>query len=268
LRAPNLYQTYQYQPFPRPSNKTASWRRGELDELLSYFGSGAKRLAIAETLTRNSDLIVSRAANRIFVGGSPMSYLEKPRVEEPAKTLAGVVLDAREAAKLGTATYVGAGGGPAPSGVLGGLRSLFTVSSGVVIPPNFRPINVSRYGPGNMAKSLRDLSWFLRYATYAIVAGDPNILAVNTRGLREIIERACSGEATLVALQEMKSAALSYVRGDAEAEAIVGQYMDVIITEFKAPTPSDSYVSVPHLTCRGFNCPRFTTWLPSVGKNL
>ncbi|WP_421655800.1 phycobilisome rod-core linker polypeptide [Leptothermofonsia sp. ETS-13] len=253
---PNLYQTLPVSTISQAEQQDRFLAKGELDELLSYFGSGAKRLAIAETLTRNSDLIVSRAANRIFVGGSPMSYLEKPPVEEPAKTLAGVVLDTREAARLGTATYVGAGGGPAPSGVLGGLRSLFTVSSEVVIPPNFRPINVSRYGPSNMAKSLRDLSWFLRYATYAIVAGDPNILAVNTRGLREIIERACSGEATLVALQEMKSAALSYVRGDAEAEAIVGQYMDVIITEFKAPTPSDKLRQRPSPDLQGLQLPQ------------
>jgi phycobilisome core-membrane linker protein len=90
-----------------------------------------------------------------------------------------------------------------------------------------------------MAKSLRDLSWFLRYVTYAIVAGDPNIISVNVRGLREIIERACSGEATIVALQEMKVAALSYFRRDEAATAIVTEYFNVLITEFKAPTPSD-----------------------------
>nr|4XXI_A Chain A, Phycobiliprotein ApcE [Nostoc sp. PCC 7120 = FACHB-418]4XXI_B Chain B, Phycobiliprotein ApcE [Nostoc sp. PCC 7120 = FACHB-418] len=131
--------------------------RGELDELASYFASGAKRLEIAQLLTENSEIIVSRAANRIF-----------QKIE-------------------------------------------------------------------NMAKSLRDLSWFLRYATYAIVAGDPNIIVVNTRGLREIIENACSGEATIVALQEIKAASLSYFRKDPEAAEIVSQYMDVLITEFKAP---------------------------------
>ena len=98
-----------------------------------------------------------------------------------------------------------------------GIKAIFSVapgSTGGPAPANFRPINVSRYGPSNMAKSLRDLSWFLRYTTYAIVAGDPNILSVNVRGLREIIERACSGEATTVALQEMRFAALSYFRRD------------------------------------------------------
>jgi phycobilisome core-membrane linker protein len=252
---PNLYQTLPVSTISQAEQQDRFLAKGELDELLTYFSSGARRLAIAEVLTRNSDLIVSRAANRIFVGGSPMAFLEKPPVEEPAMTVAGTVMDTREGMKLGTVTYAGAGGA-ASTGVLGGLRSLFTVSSGVAIPPNFRPINISRYGPANMAKSLRDLSWFLRYTTYAIVAGDPNILVVNVRGLREIIERACSGEATLVALQEMKGSALSYVRGDVEAESIVGQYFDVLINEFKAPTPSDKLRQRPSSDLQGLQLPQ------------
>jgi phycobilisome core-membrane linker protein len=107
-----------------------------------------------------------------------------------------------------------------------------------------------------MGKSLRDLSWFLRYATYAIVAGDPNIIAVNTRGLREIIENACSGEATIVALQEIKAASLSYFRKDAEATEIVTQYMDVLLTEFKAPTPSTKLRQRPSGDQQGLQLPQ------------
>jgi len=107
-----------------------------------------------------------------------------------------------------------------------------------------------------MAKSLRDLSWFLRYATYAIVAGDPNIIAVNTRGLREIIENACSGEATLVALQEIKAGALSFFRKDAEATEIVSQYMDVLLTEFKAATPSNKLRQRPSSDQQGLQLPQ------------
>jgi len=221
---PNLYQTLPVSAISQAEQQDRFLGRGELDELATFFRSGAKRLEIAETLTRNAEIIVSRAANR----GSPMSFLEKP-AEAPVMTVAGTVLDAKEGAKLGTVTYIDtkSNGG----GIFDGLKSLFSLSPGgnVVIPPNFRPISVSRYGPANMAKSLRDLSWFLRYTTYAIVAGDPNIIAVNTRGLREIIERACSGEATLVALQEMRAAAVSYVRQDAEAASIVTQYFDVLI---------------------------------------
>ncbi len=107
-----------------------------------------------------------------------------------------------------------------------------------------------------MAKSLRDLSWFLRYATYAIVAGDPNIIAVNTRGLREIIENACSGEATLVALQEIKAGSLSFFRNDAEATEIVSQYMDVLLTEFKAATPSNKVRQRPSSDQQGLQLPQ------------
>ena len=60
-----------------------------------------------------------------------------------------------------------------------------------------------------MKKSLRDLDWFLRYLTYAIVAGDPNILSVNIRGLRELIDNACSSAAATVALREMRKNALN-----------------------------------------------------------
>ena len=209
--------------------------KGELTELSSFFDSGLKRLAMAQTLTKNAELIVSRAANRIFVGGSPMSYLEKPEeTEEVMVTMGGETLDTQASMKLGTATYVDSRGG-----FFEGIRSLFSASPSGPIPTGFRPINVTRYGPSNMQKSLRDLSWFLRYVTYAIVAGDPNILTVNVRGLREVIENACSSLATIVALREMKQAAGSYFRQDPEAAEIVGRYFDVLITEFEAPEPSN-----------------------------
>ena len=96
----------------------------------------------------------------------------------------------------------------------------------------------------------------LRYATYAIVAGDSNIISVNVRGLREIIENACSGEATIVALQEMRQAAVSYFRKDTEATEIVSQYMDVLIREFKAPTPSDKVRQSPSSDKQGLQLPQ------------
>ncbi|MFN7524179.1 MAG: photosystem I reaction center subunit X, partial [Aphanizomenon sp.] len=215
---PQLYQTLPVSTISQAEQQDRFLGRGELSELGSYFASGAKRLEIAKILTDNSEIIVSRAANRIFVGGSPMAFLEKPQERELAMVGAGTSV--QEGMKLGTITYVESRGG-----FFENLRSIFNTSAGGPTPPGFRPINVARYGPGNMAKSLRDLSWFLRYATYAIVAGDPNIISVNTRGLREIIENACSGEATIVALQEIKSASLSYFRKDAAATEIVTQYM-------------------------------------------
>lgn len=115
---------------------------------------------------------------------------------------------------------------------------------------------MARYGPRNMQKSLRDLSWFLRYTTYAIVAGDPNIIAVNTRGLREIIESACSGDATIVALQGMRQASLDYFQRDPNAQAIVAQYFDVLINEFKAPSPSNKLRQRPTGDQQGLQLPQ------------
>ncbi|PSB43469.1 photosystem I reaction center subunit X [Cyanosarcina cf. burmensis CCALA 770] len=250
---PQLYQTLAVATISQAEQQDRFLGRGELDELANYFASGNKRLEIAETLTKNSEIIVSRAANRIFVGGSPMAYLEKPRETEMA--MAASVPDVKQGMQLGTITYVESRGG----GFLEGLRSLFSASpggGGGPTPPGFRPINVARYGPGNMQKSLRDLSWFLRYATYAIVAGDPNIISVNVRGLREIIENACSGEATIVALQEMRASALSYFRQNPEAANIVAQYMDVLITEFKAPTPSNKLRQRPSSDQQGLQLPQ------------
>ncbi|NER78309.1 MAG: photosystem I reaction center subunit X [Leptolyngbya sp. SIO1D8] len=235
MARPQLYQTLPVATISQAEQQDRYVDKGELEELISFFSSGAKRIAISEALTRYSELIVSQAANRIFTGGSPLSYLERSEDAQGVQmTMAGSVLDEQEAAKLGTATYVESGGG-----LFEGIRSVFsvTVSSGPV-PPGFRSISVSRYGPSNMQKSLRDLSWFLRYVTYAIVAGDPNIISVNVRGLREIIENACSGAATIVAIQTMRQASLKYFGEDAEALEIVTQYFDVLLSEFQSPTPS------------------------------
>ncbi|WP_448514097.1 phycobilisome rod-core linker polypeptide [Parathermosynechococcus lividus] len=233
---PQLYQTVPVSTIIQAEQQDRFLNRGELDELAVYLRSGSKRLEIATTLTRNADIIVSRAANRIFVGGSPMAFLSRPSTEDAPQFTTGATgqaIDMQEAMKLGTATYVDTRGG-----FLEGLRSVFSASGGGA-PAGFKPINIARYGPERMQKSLRDLDWFLRYTTYAIVAGDPNIIAVNTRGLREIIEAACSTDATIAALQEMSRAAASYFDKDAEGRAIVEQYFDVLLKEFIAPAPSD-----------------------------
>lgn len=248
---PQLYQTLPVSTISQAEQQDRFLARGELGELSSFFSSGLKRLEIAGTLTRNSELIVSRAANRIFVGGSPMAYLEKPEPEQVMVTMGGAPLDMQESMKLGTATYVESRGG-----FLEGLRALFSASSSGPTPAGFRPINVARYGPSNMQKSLRDLSWFLRYITYSIVAGDPNIISVNVRGLREIIENACSGEATIVAIREMRQAAINYFKEDSESAEIVAQYFDVLLTEFESPTPSSKLRQRPSFDQQGLQLPQ------------
>jgi phycobilisome core-membrane linker protein len=251
---PQLYQTVPVSTIIQAEQQDRFLGTGELSELANYFRSGAQRIELADILSKNADLIVSRAANRIFVGGSPMAFLEKPREDVGQEmVLAGKSSadDVRETMKLGTATYVESSGG-----FFEGLRNIFSASGGGPAPAGFRPINVARYGPKNMQKSLRDLAWMLRYVTYAIVAGDPNIIVVNVRGLREIIENACSGDATLVALQEMRGAALGYFRRDAEGSNIVNQYFEVLISEFKAPNPSDKLRQRPSGDQQGLQLPQ------------
>ena len=231
---PRLYQTALTSTISQVEQQDRFPGRTELEDLVTYFQSGIKRLEIAAILTKNADTIVSLAASRIFTGGSAMAFLEKPKEAEDVKMgMDGKPIDTKRGMELGTVSYAEGGG------VFDIFRSFFSVTSTDVTPPGFRPINISRYGPERMKKSLRDLSWFLRYATYAIVAGDPNILAQNTRGLREIIGAACSVDATIVALQAMKQSAVGFVRGDKEAADIVAQYMDVAIAEFTAQTPSN-----------------------------
>ncbi|MGK7933838.1 MAG: phycobilisome rod-core linker polypeptide [Microcystaceae cyanobacterium] len=252
---PQLYQTVPVSAISQAEQQDRFLAKGELGELVAFFQSGSKRLEVAQVITDNADLIVSRAANRIFTGGSPMAYLEKPPVEAPKEmAMAGASVDTRRAMELGKVTYAESGstGG---GGLFSSLRSVFLSSSGP-IPPGFRPINISRYGPSNMQKSLRDMSWFLRYVTYAMVAGDPSIIVVNTRGLREIIERACSTDATIVALQEMKAASKDYFRRDEAGLELVNQYFDVLITEFKAPTPATKLRQRPSNDQQGLELPQ------------
>ena len=236
LSRPNLYQTLPVATISQAEQQDRFPAMGELSELKSYFESGAKRIEIAKTISDKSELIVSRAANRIFVGGSPMAFLEKPMVVEETKKVATTFASGTKQTEstLGTVTFVEEKGS-----FFSSITSLFTATGSGAIPQGFQPINISLYGPANMQKSLRDMSWFLRYLTYAIVAGDPNIITVNTRGLREIIQNACSVPATIVALQEMRAGSLGYFSKDKEAQEIITQYFEVMIGEFKASAPAN-----------------------------
>ncbi|NEO83755.1 MAG: photosystem I reaction center subunit X [Spirulina sp. SIO3F2] len=260
LAKPQLYQTVPTAAIAQAEQQDRFPDQRELGTLKGFFESGAQRLAIAQTIAQNSQLIVSQAANRIFTGGSPISFLDQPEVDTAAQTVAaataiGAGQDTQEGMELGTATYVESSGGG--GGLFSGLRNLFLTTGGrVEIPAGFRPISISRYGPRNMQKSLRDLAWMLRYVSYAIVAGDPNILVVNVRGLRQVIENACSAAATLVAIQEMRNAARKYFAGDAAALAIVDEYFGILITEFKAATPSDKVRQRPSTDLQGLQLPQ------------
>ncbi|MDE5094745.1 MAG: photosystem I reaction center subunit XI, partial [Trichodesmium sp. St11_bin5] len=184
---PQLYQTVPASTISKAEQQDRFLEKGEIDELATFFNSGVKRLEIAQILTNNSERIVSVAANTIFTGGSPMTFLEKPDVPEMA--MSAVSTSTNSISEVMNLDVENKGG----NNLFQGVRSLFNnlaAGGSGPIPAGFRPIPVSKYGPANMTKSLRDLSWFLRYITYAIVAGDYNILSVNVRGLKEIIENA------------------------------------------------------------------------------
>nr|ASQ40369.1 phycobillisome linker protein [Cyanoptyche gloeocystis] len=234
LIKPQLYKSVISSAIYQADQQDRFLQQSELNELANYLNSGTRRLDIAINLKNNSEALVSRAANRIFVGGSPISYLERPQVTE----------------KLGSTQFV-----ETESNFLDGFQSLFNNIESEPTVAGFRPINVSRYGSTRMQKSLRDLDWFLRYITYAIIIGDPSILSVNIRGLRDIIENACSSAATIVALREMRRAALLNFGKDKEAQNVVKQYFDLAISEFIAPTPSSQVRKRDSVSLQGLRLP-------------
>ena len=240
---PQQYQTLPIAVISQAEQRDRCLTRTEFQELKSFFSSGELRLEIAAILTNNSDEIVSAGANRIFVGGSPMDYLEKPQ-EQVAMPGSGYyvgedyltaairnrVVPVKERLKLIKAPSIFA---PVRAW-WEQARTLFTDRD--PLPGGFRFINISRYGPKRMKRSMRDLSWFLRYITYAIVAGDPSILIVNVRGLRGVMPEDIT-EATIVALKEMRRISVSYLQDNTEATNVIRYYFDVLISEYLEEKP-------------------------------
>ena len=214
---------------------------GELDNLITFFRSGQDRIQAAELLAVNAEGIVARAANRIFAGGTPLSFLEAPLTRGEITKADGTVLAADQVAfQRSVETFTGESAalkqGNALTRLLRGNNEDADVR--VVLPTGFAPISVAKYGPERMRKSVRDMGWFLRYVGYALVAGDPSILSVNTRGLRDVLEKGCSLAATNVALQEMRAAAASLLRDRPEARRMTIDCFNVLLKELAISTPS------------------------------
>ena len=211
--------------------------RGELDNLITFFQSGSVRVEASRRLSANATAIVAKAANRIFAGGTPLSYLDLPAPSGAADTGAPLAADqAAFAQSVQTFTGTAASRGNLFSRLLEGAGGDADVR--VVLPTGFSPISVARYGTERMRKSLRDMAWFLRYVGYAVVAGDPSILAVNTRGLRDVLEKACSLAATNVALQEMRAASAALFKDEPQARQLVIDCFNVLLQELAVPMPS------------------------------
>nr|YP_009509290.1 phycobilisome linker polypeptide [Gracilaria vermiculophylla]AXI96940.1 phycobilisome linker polypeptide [Gracilaria vermiculophylla]QXU75145.1 phycobilisome linker polypeptide [Gracilaria vermiculophylla]WDZ67878.1 phycytochrome bilisome linker polypeptide [Gracilaria vermiculophylla] len=218
---PQLFRTASISAIVQAEQQDRFLQLGELDQLITFLKSGNKRLEVANILTKNANLLVSKASDKIFVGGSAISYLERPQASFLSSDQSGVK-------NLS---------GDVQNNFLAVVSAAFSTSDS--LPAGFKPINIVRYGTSRMKKSLRDLDWFLRYLTYAIVAGDPNILSVNIRGLRELIDNACSSAAAIVALREMRKIALNIFNEDVQGQELVKEYFDVIITEFDRSALTD-----------------------------
>jgi len=242
---PQEYQSLPVSVISQAEQQDRCLRNTELQELEAFFSSGELRLEIAATLTNKADEIVCAGANRIFVGGSPMDYLEKPQeqvglpgsgyyVGEDYLTVArrNRVIPIKE--RLESIQ---------PPNIFAPVKAWWQqvttlYSDREPLPGGFRFINISRYGPKRMKRSMRDLSWFLRYITYAIVAGDASILTVNVRGLRGVIPEDVT-EATVIALKEMRRKSVSYFPENTDVENIIKYYFDVLVSEYLEEKPSD-----------------------------
>ncbi|MFN5221206.1 MAG: phycobilisome rod-core linker polypeptide [Cyanobacteriota bacterium] len=237
---PQLYDTLPLSSVRQAEQQDRFPDGGELDSLITFFQSGQIRVEAARRLSANADAIVAKAANRIFSGGTPLSYLDAPlSIGAAGGSGEATPLAADQAAFQRSVETFAAG-----TASKGNVFSRLLEGAGgdadvrVVLPSGFSPIAVGRYGTDRMRKSIRDLAWFLRYVGYAVVAGDPSILAVNTRGLRDILEKACSLAATNVALQEMRAAAAGLFPDQPVARQLVIDCFNVLLKELEVPTPS------------------------------
>nr|QVQ56755.1 phycobilisome linker polypeptide [Erythrocystis saccata] len=246
LLQPKLYTTASLSSILQAEQQDRFLQLSELNQLVSFFSSGNKRLQIAQLISSNADFLVAQAANKIFVGGSPLSYLERPQasfLNDDFKN--SIPLSQKISGNSSTNLFENIS------------SSLFDASES--LPPGFKPISVTRYGPDRMKKSLRDLDWFLRYLTYSIVAGDTNILSVNIRGLRELIDNACSSAAVIVALREMRKFCLSLFTESLEDQDLVAEYFNILINEFEASKLGDKIRKRYSKDSQGLRIPQIYT---------
>nr|RNJ67180.1 MAG: photosystem I reaction center subunit XI [Leptolyngbya sp. IPPAS B-1204] len=234
---PQQYHTLPTALISQAEQQDRSLKSTELRALANYFRSGAKRLEVATTIGAHASEIVEAGANRIFYGGSPMAYLDPPfnRDQLPGYTLPPRPFTrSKDGQTLNLNLKLPQYGNPL-RGFSQWLQTQLSQDRDP-LPDGFRPINISRYGVARMKRSMRDLDWFLRYVTYAIVADDSSILTVNARGLRGVIPEDVT-EATIVALREMRWRTLGYFQQDAEAKAMIQEQFDALIAAYQVEKP-------------------------------
>lgn len=224
-------------------------KQSELNRLESYFSSGTKLLEIVEIINQNADAIVAAGGDRIFYGGNPMDYLEKPKsmVALPGYVKPITVTQAAVAKANVSPNKNQVKNSESRSLISGRSFNFVELLTEVIyrmkavgqepLPGGFKPINISRYGEKRMKRSMRDLGWFLRYITYAIVADNPSILIVNARGLRGVIPEDVT-VATVIALKEMCWKTLTYFPENEEAKDIIKYYFNILIKEYEVEKPT------------------------------
>ncbi|MEO1394319.1 MAG: phycobilisome rod-core linker polypeptide [Cyanobacteria bacterium J06634_5] len=215
----------------------------ELQELSGFLQTGLRRLEIAQILSQHANTIVAAGGKRIFVGGNPMDYFDPP--EDPIGLpgsgyfVAEDYLSAKDRSRKENNVTVRQGAKVTLVNPIDWFKRLF-FSGKPSVPSSFQAIRISDYGKVRMERSMRDLDWFLRYITYAIVAGDTSIISINTRGLRGVIPEDVT-LATAVALREMQWKALSFFPAESAAAALVKQYFEVLIADYWVEKPSDRF---------------------------
>ncbi|HHP7231712.1 MAG TPA: phycobilisome rod-core linker polypeptide [Xenococcaceae cyanobacterium] len=247
---PQRYQTTPLTVIAQAEQQDRSLKQSELNQLANFFDSGPKLLEIVARIAQNAAAIVAAGGDRIFYGGNSLDYLEKPR---NLADLPGygkpVTLTQAAVARANVAQNQQNQGQPTltltNNRQFNFVELLMEIMHRVQItstgreplPGGFKPISISRYGTRRMKRSMRDLDWFLRYITYAIVAGDESILTVNARGLRGVIPEDVT-VATVVALKEMCWKCLTYFPEDEAAKNIIRYYFNVLIREYEVEKPS------------------------------
>lgn len=246
---PQRYQTTPLVVISQAEQQDRYPKQSELNRLDNYFSSGTKLLEIVDLIDQNADAIVAAGGDRIFYGGNPMDYLEKPKnmVDLPGYVKPVTMTQAAIAKANASKNKDQVKNYSASRSLIKGKTFNFVelLSEAVYkmkavgqepLPGGFKTINISRYGSARMKRSMRDLAWFLRYITFAIVADNPSILVVNARGLRGVIPEDVT-VATIVALKEMCWKSLTYFPQDNEAKDIIRYYFNVLIQEYEVEKP-------------------------------
>ena len=82
--SPQLYDTLPLSSVRQAEQQDRFPDRGELDNLINFFQSGQSRVQASRVLSANAQLIVARAANRIFVVARRFRSLMNPWLRPPA----------------------------------------------------------------------------------------------------------------------------------------------------------------------------------------